>query len=229
VGSSLVERLERAERQAVADLLFAANSLMVISAAIDNPAARRTGGIASSAQELRGRGDRARSDLIGITATHAPVAGDLRLVLALIELAHHCTLLANQFDLIAEQLGELDPDTRDRVGNGEKLCTMAALASVQVRAATDAFRMRDLKGAERLDRDDDVLDALNREICDAVAQLDSGAEERDLGFRQVLIARSLERIGDNAVDVGEQTVFVVTGRRTEFSDASQPGPRILED
>ncbi len=38
----------------------------------------------------------------------------------------------------------------------------------------------------------------------------------------MLVARALERIGDNAVDIGEQVAFVVTGLFREFSDASQP-------
>jgi phosphate uptake regulator len=46
--------------------------------------------------------------------------------------------------------------------------------------------------------------------------------ERELALRHVLIARSLERIGDNAVDIAEQAVFLVTAERREFSDASQP-------
>jgi phosphate transport system protein len=54
------------------------------------------------------------------------------------------------------------------------------------------------------------------------------AAERDVGFRHVLIARSLERIGDNAVDIGEQVAFLITARRTQFSDASQPRRRATE-
>ena len=34
--------------------------------------------------------------------------------------------------------------------------------------------------------------------------------------------RCIERIGDNAVDIGEQTAFVVTGLFREFEDASHP-------
>jgi len=36
----------------------------------------------------------------------------------------------------------------------------------------------------------------------------------------IVVARCIERIGDNAVDIGEQTAFVVTGEFHEFSDAS---------
>jgi phosphate transport system protein len=43
----------------------------------------------------------------------------------------------------------------------------------------------------------------------------------------MLVARALERIGDNAVDIGEQVAFVVTGLFREFEDASHPGQASL--
>ena len=44
-------------------------------------------------------------------------------------------------------------------------------------------------------------------------------------MHMMLVARALERIGDNAVDIGEQVAFVVTGLFREFSDASRPRRR----
>ena len=41
-------------------------------------------------------------------------------------------------------------------------------------------------------------------------------------MHMMLVARCIERIGDNAVDIGEQTAFVVTGLFREFEDASHP-------
>jgi phosphate transport system protein len=43
-------------------------------------------------------------------------------------------------------------------------------------------------------------------------------------MHMTLVSRALERIGDNAVDIGEQTAFVVTGLFREFSDSSHPVP-----
>jgi phosphate uptake regulator len=37
-----------------------------------------------------------------------------------------------------------------------------------------------------------------------------------------VVSRQLERIGDNAVDIGEQVAFLVTGQFREFTDASHP-------
>ena len=42
------------------------------------------------------------------------------------------------------------------------------------------------------------------------------------GLRMLLISRCLERIGDHAVDIGEQTAYLVTGEFREFTDASHP-------
>jgi phosphate uptake regulator len=57
---------------------------------------------------------------------------------------------------------------------------------------------------------------------EATYALDGDHGERELAMRFVLVARRLERIGDNAVDIAEQTVFRVTGQQREFVDASRP-------
>ena len=44
---------------------------------------------------------------------------------------------------------------------------------------------------------------------------------REWAMTMTLVARCLERVGDNAVDIGEQIAFVVTGVFREFADASQ--------
>ena len=102
---------------------------------------------------------------------------------------------------------------------------MCALASSQLQKAAIAFHTRDLASAQQLDRDDDTIDRLNREIFEAAAYAELPAEEHELALRHVLIARCLERVADNAVDIAEQAVFVMTAEVREFSDASQPRRR----
>jgi phosphate transport system protein len=43
---------------------------------------------------------------------------------------------------------------------------------------------------------------------------------QEWGMRMIVVSRCIERIGDNAVDIGEQTAFLVTGEFHEFTDAS---------
>ena len=64
---------------------------------------------------------------------------------------------------------------------------------------------------------DDLLDRTNRQVFDDVLSLPSTTRSKlEWGMRMILVARALERIGDNAVDVGEQVVFLVTGKLTEL-------------
>jgi phosphate uptake regulator len=67
----------------------------------------------AAARSLRAARRLVDERLVAVTARQAPVAGDLRLVLSLIQLAQHAALIANQFELISQQLDELDPDARD--------------------------------------------------------------------------------------------------------------------
>ena len=51
-------------------------------------------------------------------------------------------------------------------------------------------------------------------------EIGTDADRREWAMSMMLVARAIERIGDNAVDIGEQVAFVVTGEFREFSDAS---------
>jgi phosphate transport system protein len=180
--------------------------------------------ITEAARRLRQVSRQADEQLVAVTAQQAPVASDLRLVLCLVQLAHHASLIANQFELIGEQLGQLDPDAEDPQASANQLSLMTELAGRQMQYATDAFAQRDAAAATELERQDDALDRINRHVFEASYELDGDQRERELAMRYVLIARCLERIGDNAVDIGEQAVFLVTAELQEFSDASHPKP-----
>jgi phosphate transport system protein len=158
-----------------------------------------------------------------VTARQAPVAGDLRLVVALIQLAQHGALIANQFELIGQQLagvnrGVVANDTR----TSENLSRMARLAGTQLADAVRAFTSRDLTLASEIDRADDAIDRLNRHVFHATMAPRATLEQRELAMRHMLIARSLERIGDNAVDIAEQCAFLISAELREFTDASRP-------
>ena len=67
---------------------------------------------------------------------------------------------------------------------------------------------------------DELIDRTNHRVTDKVLSMAASPGQQEWGMRMIVVSRCLERIGDNAVDIGEQTVFVVTGEFDEFSDAS---------
>ncbi len=96
------------------------------------------------------------------------------------------------------------------------------LARSLVVQCKQAFATRDVGLAEDLVRQDDRIDSLNREIFTRALDFGTDPDRREWSMHMMLIGRAIERIGDNAVDIGEQTAFVVTGLFREFEDASHP-------
>jgi phosphate transport system protein len=221
---AFAEELLEIEQQLANGFEEVGRTLGAVAETILGPASQHATRLVTAANTLRASSREVDARLVAVAALQAPVAGDLRLVLSLIQVAQHAALIANQFELISEQLYELDPDARDPQQTAGQLSLMTELAGRQVQHAVRAFIGRDAESAVELQREDDALDRLNRQVFEATYALNGNHGERELAMRYVLIARSLERIGDNAVDIAEQAVFLVTGQRQEFSDASRPKP-----
>jgi phosphate transport system protein len=85
-----------------------------------------------------------------------------------------------------------------------------------------AFEERNVDMARDLVRQDDAVDHLNRECFNLALEIGDDPDKREWAMTMLLTARAIERIADNAVDIGEQVAFVVTGLFREFEDASHP-------
>jgi phosphate transport system protein len=160
--------------------------------------------------------------ILSLMARQAPVATDLRLIAALLDVIRSVERMGDQCVNIAKLVplaGREPPVEREILARVER---MGRQAISQVAQCKHAFARRDVALAEDLVRQDDELDQLNREIFQLALELGDGHDAREWGMHMMLVARQLERIGDGAVDVGEQTAFVVTGLFQEFTDASHP-------
>ena len=89
-----------------------------------------------------------------------------------------------------------------------------------VKLSLDSFAHRDVALAQTLVDLDELVDRTNRRVTDKVLEMASSPGLQEWGMRMIVVARCIERIGDNAVDIGEQTEYLVTGEFHEFSDAS---------
>lgn len=150
--------------------------------------------------------------LLALIARQAPVAGDLRLAMALVHTIDRIARMGAQCLNIATLCGAMPAGQRPSGGQLESLSKMSALADRQLGEATRVFAERDVGGASRLREDDTEINAENRRCFELAVSEGVDEVRREVGFLVALMARALERIGDNAVDVGQQACFVATGR-----------------
>ena len=163
--------------------------------------------------------------MLSLLALQAPVAGDLRTVAALLHVIKHAERMGDQCVNVAKVLpltGYEAPVDEELM---QRLFKMGRLARSEVAQAKQAFELRDVSLAEDLVRQDEEINALNREVFRRAVEIGTDEDRREWAMTMMLVARALERIGDNAVDIGEQVAFVVTGLFREFSDASHPAGR----
>ena len=168
--------------------------------------------------------------ILGLFALQTPVASDLRLLTVLLHINLHLERIADQAVNIAKIIRLVDGLPRDPAVV-QHLEEMGAVALRMVGTAMDALARRDLELACKLPEMDDPLDRLNRGMLQQVLEASDDKRMLEWGIRMHVVSRQIERIGDNAVDIGEQVAFLVTGEFREFTDASHPEvehPELLE-
>jgi phosphate transport system protein len=154
-----------------------------------------------------------------LLARQTPVAIDLRNVLAVLHINLHLERMADYCVTVAK-LTKLVQDAPSDPTLAEALDDMGVRAEEMIQAALDSFANRDVDSAETLVEMDELIDGANRRVVHQILSLSADPELREWGLRMLLVSRCLERIGDHAVDIGEQTAFLVSGQFREFTDAS---------
>ena len=164
--------------------------------------------------------------ILTLLATQAPVASDLRLIAALLHLMKNLERMGDQCVNIAKLIPIVghDPPADKRIL--DNIYTMGGTVKALIAQSKRSFAERNVELARDLVRQDDVIDNLNRECFQIAIEIGDDKDRREWAMTMILVARALERIGDNAVDIGEQVAFLVTGLFREFEDASHPGTSV---
>jgi phosphate transport system protein len=172
---------------------------------------------------IDGRYLEVHQQILTLLATQAPVATDLRLISALLHVMHSIERMGDQCVNISKVIPLTGHDAPVRGEMVDRTLLMGRQARSMLSQAKRAFEARDVELARDLVRQDDLIDDLNKECFQIAVQVGEDQDTREWAMTMMLVARALERIGDNAVDIGEQVAFVVTGLFREFEDASHPG------
>jgi phosphate transport system protein len=156
-----------------------------------------------------------------LLARQSPVAVDLRFVLAVIHVNQNLERIGDQCVNIAKlsRLFATQPLTPELL---EDFTVMGNQASGMIATAMASFTQHNLEQAESLVELDQVINERNHGLVRRIVEVGFDETSIEMPLRAMLVARAIERIGDNAVDIGEQTAYLVTAAFREFTDASHP-------
>jgi phosphate transport system protein len=163
-------------------------------------------------------------DLVIQLLTRAPLASNLRLVTIAMKISQDLERVGDEATKIAKRARDLAQEPPVKIVLD--LPRMAALALDMLKNALDAFVNRDSAAARAIIPRDKEVDALNKQVHNALAQ--HMVENPDTIARclhLMVVSKSLERIADHATNVAEDVVFLYDGQDIRHTGMkSQPVP-----
>jgi len=216
------EELENLEASALEGLDMVNTALVRTMEAVEHQDVELAQVVINDDDRIDGRYLEVHQSLITLLATQSPVATDLRLISSLLHVLKSIERMGDQCVNVCKVIpltGTQAPADPEMV---KLILTMGGHTKTLIVQAKRAFEERNVEMARDLVRRDDVVDNLNRECFHLALEIGDDADRREWAMTMLLSARAIERIADNAVDIGEQVAFIVTGLFREFEDASHP-------
>ncbi|MEX1163383.1 MAG: PhoU domain-containing protein [Nitriliruptor sp.] len=163
--------------------------------------------------DVRERVRRVETQGFLVLAREAPVAGDLRRLVAMLRLVTSVERSAALLRHVAETLERVDPrELPEEIRLQAE--DLGRRASEVFRQGVDAWRSRDGLAVRELDEADETVDALAVSLLEHADDVESPAEAMSLAQ----LARYWERIADHGVSFAQHSTFAVTGERVEVGD-----------
>jgi len=216
------EELQRLEASALGGLDLVSEALERTLEAVEHQDVELAQLVVADDDRIDGRYLEVHQSLIALLARQSPVATDLRLISALLHVLKSIERMGDQCVNVCKMIplsGHDPPADEEMV---KLILSMGRQTRTLISQAKRAFEERNVEMARDLVRQDDVVDDLNRDCFRLALEIGDDADRREWAMTMLLGARAIERIGDNAVDIGEQVAFIVTGLFREFEDASHP-------
>jgi phosphate transport system protein len=218
------QELEQLEESALGGLDLVSAALSRTLEAIEHQDVELAQIVVADDDRIDGRYLEVHQALITLLATQSPVATDLRLISALLHVLKNVERMGDQCVNVCKMIpltGNEPPADPEMV---KLILAMGDQTKTLISQAKRSFAERDVELAQDLVRQDDAVDDLNRNCFRLALEIGDDADRREWAMTMLLAARAIERTADNAVDIGEQVAFVVTGLFREFEDASHPAP-----
>ena len=152
-------------------------------------------------------------ECVSVLAKQAPVAKDLRLVIAITKINTNLERMGDQSVNIAlscRDLYELLPKQNDLP---TEIKQMIEEVRGMVHLVLDAFAKRDIELSRKVLLQDDVVDDLKDSLIRQMKQrMAKGPDQVEIGFAYIMIAKNLERMADHATNIAEEVIYLTTGK-----------------
>jgi phosphate transport system protein len=215
------EQMRELEHAALGGLDMALGQVERVLLALQNVDLRLAQFVIADDDRIDGRFLEVHQGVLSLLALQAPVAGDLRLVAAILHVISNIERVGDQCVNVAKLIplsGYAPPPGDELV---ERILRLGRLARDELAQARHAFAERDLELAESLAAEDLAVNRLGREIFRLAVRIGEDPDLREWAMTMTLATRALERIGDNAVDIADQAIFIATGRYRQLSANAQ--------
>ena len=145
-----------------------------------------------------------------LLAQQAPVAGDLRLIVAILRVVNDLERAGDLAYNIAK-LVQIEDFREPGLKNVRALVSELGEAAAQLLGrAIDAWATKDERLAAEIGRQDDKLDELHARLLEELVEL-RGEESLAPALRLAMVGRYFERIGDHAVNLADRVRYFITG------------------
>jgi len=153
---------------------------------------------------------RIEEDCLKMLALHQPVAADLRRVTTMMKVNNDLERMADLACNIAQRADSLCPHPEFPIPDG--INQMATMVTRMVRASLDAFVSNDSAMARSVIVMDDPLDAMNVQVIGVLAEsIQKDPSQVEAALHAFSASRHLEQIGDLAVSIAEDVIYMVDG------------------
>src|SRR5262245_28529055 len=198
------EELEELEKSALGGLDLVVQTLDRTIEAVEHADVELAELVIADDDRIDGRYLEVHQAILTLLATQAPVATDLRLISALLHVMKNIERMGDQCVNIAKVIPLTGHDAPQRSEMLDRILRMGKQVRGLLSQSKKAFEGRDVELARDLVRQDDLVDDLNKEVFQIAVEVGDDHDTREWAMTMLLVARALERIGDNAVDIGEQ-------------------------
>jgi phosphate transport system protein len=205
------EELQRLENAALGGLDLVVEQLDRVTEALEHRDIELAQFVIVDDDRLDGRYLEVHQGVLSLLARQAPVAGDLRIVAALLHVIRCVERMGDQCVNVAKLIPVAGPTPPGADELRDCLLELGRGALQQVRSASAVLREPDQARMTQLAGGDAALNELNRTCFSRAIALGDEESRRAWATAMILVARAFERIGDNAVDIGAHLGFAATG------------------